>query len=184
LTGRGRGPNRSEPFSLATLLADAGAIATALEPAVAGALDDGAAPGRVEGIGWATVELDRAATELATALGLVDRTAFAPSAEASWLGAFTRRARPPGGPWIALLEPSREGRLAAFLARHGEGVAAVYVSRGGGGPAPPWLARGPLGGERWLAGERWGPWLIQVERQEERREARSTAPEPAVPSGE
>jgi hypothetical protein len=75
---------------------------------------------------------------------------------------------------MLLLEPSTEGRLAAFLARHGEGVAAVYVQAAGladtGGESLPGRLfdggsgreNGPLGAQRWLAGDRWGPWLIAV----------------------
>jgi hypothetical protein len=83
--------------------------------------------GRPIAIGWATVELDRAAEELADALGLtVD--AFTPAAGSTVLGARCRVAHDGIAPGLALalLEPSTEGRLAAALARHGEGPAAVW----------------------------------------------------------
>jgi hypothetical protein len=169
------------PIASATLLAGAHAIVSALAPGGDGGGPAGRDELRLEGIAWATVELDRAATELAAALGLGSGQAFEPGPDEPWLGAFARRARPPRLPWIVLLEPSTEGRLAAFLARRGEGIAAAYVSGRVPYPVARTLAPGPLGGQRWLAGDRWGPWLILVER---RADPRSTAPTPAVPSGE
>jgi hypothetical protein len=100
------------------------------------------------GRGWATVELDRAAGELA---GLLEGGAtFADARRSALLGARCRvgRARADEGRarWIVLLEPDTEGRVAAFLARAGEGWAATWDAddrpgRGGG-------VVGPLGDER------------------------------------
>jgi hypothetical protein len=120
---------------------------------------------QVEGIGWATVELDRAAGELAGGLGLPDGTSFEAAASDRLLGAFARRVRVDAGPWIVLLEPSTEGRLAAFLVRHDEGVAVVYLraSRARPRDGPPTPVPGPLGPQRLLAGDRSGPWLIVVD---------------------
>jgi hypothetical protein len=93
--------------------------------------DRGAGPGlggvplRVVGIGWATVELDRAATELSSTAGY-DVEWAEPDA---LLGATARIGRATGAGSVAvLLEPSTEGRLAAFLARHGEAPAVLYLA--------------------------------------------------------
>lgn len=82
----------------------------------------------VIGRGWATVDIDRAAGELS------DRVAsggFVEAPRSSWLGARCRRARArdaTDGEWVVLLEPDTEGRLAAFLARHGEGWAVTWAA--------------------------------------------------------
>ncbi len=82
-------------------------------------------PPRLLGIGWATVDLDRAAS-------LIEPRP-APAAEDELLGARTALAA--GTPWIVLLEPNTEGRIAASLVRGGEGPAAIYVGFGrAGGP--------------------------------------------------
>ncbi len=110
----------------------------------------------VVAVGWATVELDRAATELA---GLLDaEVAFVEAARSVVLGANCRLGRASvdhGKIVIVLLEPASEGRLAAFLARHGEGWAATWSvaavrahaadDRGAERP-------GPLGLERLMPG--------------------------------
>jgi hypothetical protein len=98
--------------------------------------------------GWATVELDRAAGELA---GLLDEGAsFSDAPRSALLGARCRagraRADENGVRWIVLLEPDTEGRVAAFLARAGEGWAADWDR-----DDPPDLGtgvQGPLGQER------------------------------------
>jgi len=125
-------------------------------------------------IGWATVELERAERELAGTLAIGSRGAFRSGLADGILGAACRMVRPdPGGPWLVLLEPTTEGRLAATLARSGEGVAAVYVARAPGDegasavepglPGLPSPASGPFGVSRLLAGGRHGPYLILVE---------------------
>ena len=85
--------------------------------------------GRPSAIGWATVELDRAARELAADLGLTHE-AFAPAVDSLALGARCRVATDAlaGGLALAILEPATEGRLAAILARHGEGPAAIWFA--------------------------------------------------------
>jgi hypothetical protein len=117
---------------------------------------------RVVGIGWATVELDRAERELAG----VGPFVTAPRDAA--LGASARRSpiSKGGPPAIVLLEPDTEGLLAAALARFGEGVLAVYL-----GPldradvddtprlGPP--RPGPLGPARLVIGRpAWGPHVL------------------------
>ena len=116
----------------------------------------------VVGIAWATVELDRAARELAG----IERFEAAPR-DAN-LGAAARRARHADRtrPALLLLEPDTEGLLAATLARFGEGVGAVYL-----GPldradvddtprlGPP--RAGPLGPARIVIGRpAWGPHAL------------------------
>ncbi len=87
-----------------------------------------AAPGlpALVGVAWATVELDRAADELDPWLLPADgRT----DTQEPHLGARVRvratEALP--GSAILLVEPSKEGRLAASLARDGEGPCALYL---------------------------------------------------------
>ena len=95
-------------------------------------------------LGWATVELDRAAAELAADLRLPPM-AFAPGADSEILGARCRVADAalPGGLSLAILEPATEGRIAATLARLGEGPTVVWLrdddAIGARGPRP----RGP-----------------------------------------
>ncbi|HEX2469121.1 MAG TPA: hypothetical protein VHK05_00910 [Candidatus Limnocylindrales bacterium] len=107
---------------------------------------------RVVGRGWATVELERAASELAGSLA--PDTLFEAAPRSAILGARCLRGRAGhdfeendgGADWIVLLEPDTEGRLAAFLARSGEGWAATWTmttSPKGTNGAP-----GPLGEER------------------------------------
>jgi hypothetical protein len=105
---------------------------------------------RVVGRGWATVELERAASELAD--GLAPGAAFEAAPGSVILGARCLRGRArhdvedDGADWIVVLEPDTEGRLAAFLARSGEGWAATWTT-----PTSPQLAGGspgPLGKER------------------------------------
>ncbi len=121
-----------------------------IREALAWAGDDG----EPVAIGWATVELDRAADELAQALGTTSDS-FVPAADSSALGARCRVASAalPGGVALAILEPSTEGRLAATLARVGEGPVAVW-SRIGQDLArdDPAARPGPFGRERLVPG--------------------------------
>lgn len=111
-------------------------------------------------VGWATVELDRAASELA-GVGLGP---FAPAPPDHHLGAIARAA-----PALVLLEPSTEGRLAASLVRRDEGPCALYLAVGAGAwpSIEPWrlsaAANGPVGEQRLV--ERapiWGPHILLV----------------------
>lgn len=74
----------------------------------------------VVALGVATVDGERAAAGLP---GL----AFRPAPDDGLLGARVLAASLPSGRMLLLLEPTREGRLTAFLARHGEALAALYV---------------------------------------------------------
>jgi hypothetical protein len=152
----------TEPTALAELIAAAESIR-----AVGAARDPWLADLPVAGIGWATVELDRAARELYGA------GPFSPASRDASLGASARRSpsSKPGSPGpvlpaIVLLEPDTEGLLAAALARFGEGVLALYL-----GPldradvddtphlGPP--RSGPLGPARLVIGRpAWGPHVL------------------------
>ena len=127
-------------------------------------------------LGWATVELDRAASELGAALGL-HAGRYADAAPSPALGARCRLAINgfDDGIDLVLLEPSTEGRLAAILARHDEGPAAVWfgvdslpaaiVILRRLGLATTVVRRGPLGSERLLlGGPIHGPHRLVVER--------------------
>ena len=119
---------------------------------------------------WATVELDRAAASIAIA------ARSTPVLEAPLLGARARVVGlVPGAepPEIVVAEPSTEGSLAAYLARHGEGWAAAYL-RVASPALDGALARlrkagvvvtnegsGPYGPERLLPGDdRSGPFVL------------------------
>ena len=123
-------------------------------------------------IGWATVDVERAAAELRGILNLPLVEPVALPAEGP-LGARCLRLEIDGdGPSLVLLEPNREGRLAASLARRGEGVAAAWVAPGLddtrlraranlGGLVLSAVGRGPFGTERLvLGGPAWGPHLL------------------------
>ena len=127
------------------------------------------------GIGWATVELDRAEATLTMEAGLEPGVArSAPDDEV--LGAVARRLDLSDGS-LLILEPRTEGRLAAALARHGEGPVAAYVvggaQRAAGSPDPalgdasepgPLLPPlgDPFGGRSRLVRPAlaWGPFLL------------------------
>lgn len=130
------------------------------------------------GIGWATVELERAAEGLSAAFGQAGLPAphWAPGPRDDLLGAMSWVSRTPWpaeglarAPAVVLLEPDTEGRLAASLARLSEGVAAVYLARRPGA-LPVDVARvgrpgsGPLGRARLvLARPAWGPHVLVLE---------------------
>ena len=114
-------------------------------------------------IGWATVDLDRAAAGLGAALGL-DPEGFVAAASTPSLGGRCRvRADVlAAGLALAILEPETEGRLAATLARHDEGPAAVWLAVANPAAAAAMLQAagvaiggeqpGPFGPERILGG--------------------------------
>jgi hypothetical protein len=120
----------------------------------------------VAAVGWATVDLERAAAGFP---GLQ----FAAAADEPLLGGRASLAAVTQGLSLALLEPVTEGRLAASLARHGEGPVALYVRLLGGptalDPGPygaPVMSRiveGPFGLEALLlGGPAFGPHLLVV----------------------
>jgi hypothetical protein len=120
-------------------------------------------------VGWATVEIERATVALARSIGF-DRTAFAPAADSTILGARCLVAAGvlPGGLALAVLEPVTEGRLAGALARLGEGPVAVWscpvpggIERAVGAPVQP----GPFGPERAIPSiPRNGPFRFLITR--------------------
>ena len=85
------------------------------------------------GVGWATVELDRAESELAEWLA-GEAPDPADDVGDPILGARARLRVADGlpGEKIVLLEPTTEGRLAGSLVRDGEGPCALYVHPSGG----------------------------------------------------
>jgi hypothetical protein len=100
------------------------------------------------GRGWATVDIDRATVELAHLIAADGR--FQDVSRSAILGARCVRARAAasvgfGATWVILVEPDTEGRIAAFLARHGEGWAVEWFesediaanARGAPGPLGP-----------------------------------------------
>lgn len=121
----------------------------------------------VVAVGWATVELDRAASQVGAALGVVPG-AFEDAAPEPLLGAHCRLGPVIEGPGegrgfrVVLLEPSTEGRLAATLARLGEGPAAAWVERRSAMPSRLSVeAVGPLGAARLvLGGPIHGPHIL------------------------
>lgn len=107
------------------------------------------------GIGWATVELGRAARELSHLLA--PGTAFREGPSSVILGARCLVGPAADRPAlrIVLLEPDTEGRLAGTLARSGEGWAATWALDPGAGVRPRQVSvarPGPLGQERLLLG--------------------------------
>ena len=108
----------------------------------------------VVALGWATVDLERAAADHDRQLRRAAR--FVPVPRSETLGARCLATRTvPGADlggrvlpdWLLLLEPDTEGRLAGYLARYGEGWAVTWL-----GPAPESASAagrpGPLGPER------------------------------------
>jgi hypothetical protein len=121
---------------------------------------------RVWALGWATVDLDRAAAELASELGL-DIAAFLPAPDSIVLGARCRVADGvlPGDTRFAILEPATEGLLAGALARHGEGPLVTWVRSSDAATRRPARVRpGPFGPERLQTGRPpQGPFLVLIE---------------------
>ncbi len=101
---------------------------------------------RIVAVGWATVELDRAADELAAELGTT-AGAFVPAGDSVLLGARCRIARGAlgGGLTLAIIEPATEWRLAEWLARRGEGPAAIWCATRAADTVAP--SPGPFGPE-------------------------------------
>jgi hypothetical protein len=163
-------------------VSDDGLLAAATRLRAEAAARDPWLPGLpIVGIGWATVELERAAENLAAAFvrAGMPQPAWLPGPRDDLLGASTWVSHewwptwgPEEPPAIVLLEPDTEGRLAATLARFGEGVGAVYVAPPPGDEAgrvdPARLGRpagGPLGAGRLvLARPAWGPNVIVLDR--------------------
>jgi hypothetical protein len=115
--------------------------------------------------GWATVDTERAVREL-TGL-LRTGSAFESAPRSAVLGARCLLAPAATAPsWIVVLEPDTEGRVAAFLARHGEGWAATWLDEAeesADPPARPKGGPGPLGPETLeRGGPRWGPYRLRV----------------------
>jgi hypothetical protein len=160
-------------------MSDAGLLAAANAIRMeAAARDPWVLPLQIAGIGWATVELERAAGELDAAFHRagMPKPAWTPATRDELLGASAWSSHewwPTWGqedpPAIVVLEPDTEGRLAAALAKSGEGVRAIYLAVPSGArlerarvgrPAP-----GPLGsGGLVLARPAWGPHVVVLDR--------------------
>jgi hypothetical protein len=132
---------------------------------------------RLAGVGWATVELDRAAVELDPWLEPTAPGPDHPDGQDRHLGARTRIRRSPGLPGEALVlaEPVTEGRLAAALARDGEGPCVLYLepaeslqawraAASSRGISTSAIRPGPLGPSVLVAGMRSGPHLVVIAR--------------------
>lgn len=170
---------REERLALIAPRATAGAPPTRARP--------GAAPPRsadeptIVAIGWATIDLDRAASSVLAEARPHDGRATASLSRpgAHWDESLGARSRflpgHPGGLPVVLLEPSTEGRLAASLARFGEGPAALYVRVGSvplrsvaerigrSGLAVGRVDLGPLGEQLLAPSSRpWGPHVLLV----------------------
>ena len=137
------------------------------ELAAAGLAIPGEPP--VAAIGWATVDLDRAAADLAVEAG-IDASLIHPAPDDDALGAFARRIDLVDGP-LLVLEPRTEGRLAAALVRRGEGPVAVYLAASDRSAPTECTARrasraaataDPLGGQSRLVhpADPWGPFVL------------------------
>lgn len=121
--------------------------------------------------GWGTVELDRAEGEVGARLGGDGAVRREDAPSDGLLGATARRLRRTGGQEVVLLEPDREGPLAAALARFGEGVVALYLltdqagadrARSAGFTLSA-VGASPFGpARRVLVGPSWGPHLLLV----------------------
>ena len=141
-------------------------------------------PPRTLALIWATVELERALADLSGVSAgailsgvLADGVPLAARAiEDPLLGARVVVVPTGGEIRIALAEPSREGRLAATLARHAEGPAGRYVrspvglerlrvlaASAGIGVSTP--QPGPFGREVLVVAPPAGPHLVLVEPQ-------------------
>jgi hypothetical protein len=171
-----RGASSSRDSAFEALLAEALAIAA---PARRLKLRGEPETIALHAIGWATVDAERAAGQLRTLLGLPMKDAVSLPAEgllgARCLRLVTEEDEDENGdtaPTIVLVEPNREGRIAASLARRGEGVAVAWVAPGlddtrllaranlGGLVLSP-VGRGPFGTERLVVGgPAWGPHLV------------------------
>lgn len=124
------------------------------------------------GVGWATVEADRAERELELWLG----PRAGDEGEDPQLGARTRLHGGAGlpGPWMVILEPATEGRAAASLARDGEGPCALWLRPVAGleagiarvratGTAVTRRRDGPFGPQVLVHGAAAGPHVILTE---------------------
>jgi hypothetical protein len=131
--------------------------------------------GRPVAVGWATVELERAAAELGAALAIgAERFEAAPDTTALGARCLIADEVLAGDLSLVLLEPSTEGRLAATLARFGEGPAAIWLAPvdptvagttlGAAGRVIPAATAGPFGPERLLpGGSGYGPHRLLIE---------------------
>ena len=127
------------------------------------------------GVGWASVDLERAADALRVRFEGWDRdTQLTRDLVDEALGARARVVglMPGSVVRLALLEPATEGRLAATLAANGEGPAALYLAITGlinqtcSAPSATTdrsAGVGPFGRQRLVSGPSEGPHLLWLE---------------------
>ena len=128
---------------------------TLVETAVRTAREGAAGDERFVAIGWATVDVDRAARGFGVTIREAEPDLL--------LGAHCWIAGGASDP-LVILEPSTEGRLAATLARHDEGPhVAWFEGEAAGNDASPWTP-GPFGLERLRPGPSHGPHRLVVAR--------------------
>jgi hypothetical protein len=130
---------------------------------------DALGPVDVVAIGYATVDLDRAANDARSTIAHAGPTE---AADDPLLGARCRLLTAATGPLIVLLEPYTEGPLSGALARFGEGAIVEYVitvaplgaRAAEAGIRLSSAADGPFGRSRLVVGgPRWGPYLIVLD---------------------
>ena len=161
--------------------------APAPSPGTAGPASPGGACGpgafRLAAVGWATVDLERAADELGPWLATEPGTdpaatgsSVAGPARDPHIGARTTVQGSAGlpGDRIVLAEPDTEGRLASVLARDGEGPAVLYLAPAAGlerwrldavarGVSVSTVQEGPLGPAVLLLLPAGGPQVVLVD---------------------
>jgi hypothetical protein len=114
------------------------------------------------GVGWATVDAERTQAELDEVLGL--EAGAMGTLDSNGTGSWSEQPRDAAlgarvwlrqwpevdeGPWLVVLEPDTEGRLAASLARRDEGLTVIYLGAGS-----------YRGGLIRQGGSPWGPHVV------------------------
>lgn len=128
---------------------------------------------RLVAIAWATVDLARTLEGLEASSGVASSEVAARDVVLGGRASVLGRA----GPAIVVIEPDSEGRIAAYLARHGEGIGAVYVAVAARDGRPD-VARRPsdrsvhaavgptalgVDGRLRAPAGRWGPFVIELD---------------------
>lgn len=106
-------------------------------------------------VGWATVDLERAAAE-------IPEVHFGGPGDEQLLGARAMRATL-GAVDLLLLEPSTEGRLAGWLARNGEGVVVLYVEGRGAAGGPGFISAFGRPGRLEIPDDRAQPFVVSLD---------------------
>jgi hypothetical protein len=118
-----------------------------------GELPGGPADAHPIGVGWATVDTERAERSFSLA--------FETATPDEALGSSCRLATRADGVALVLLEPATEGRLARSLARFGEGPVAVWFATPAAlGARAATATSGPFGSERLVPGGTPEGWFL------------------------